>query len=87
MPVASTPRPALTPTPPPAPADYVGHVPAGPAPVSYTAPEPVASKKMNILPFVIGGVVLFFICLCVSILWYIDANYLWCTFFPFLGGC
>lgn len=88
MPVASTPRPALTPTPPPpAPADYVGHVPASPAPLSYTASEPVASKKMNILPFVIGGVVLFFICLCVSILWYIDANYLWCTFFPFLGGC
>jgi len=30
---------------------------------------------------------LFLICVCGGILWYIDANFLWCTFFPFLGGC
>jgi hypothetical protein len=27
------------------------------------------------------------ICLCAGALWYIDANYLWCTFFPFISGC
>ena len=36
---------------------------------------------------VIGVAVLFFICLCAGVLWYIDSNFLWCTFFPFLGGC
>ncbi|MDL1911124.1 FHA domain-containing protein [Chloroflexi bacterium CFX6] len=70
-------------TPPPPPADYVGNVPASPAPAAAPAP----AKGMNILPIIIGAAVLFFLCVCVGILWYIDANYLWCTFFPFLGGC
>lgn len=70
-------------TPPPPPADYVGNVPASPA--SAAAPAP--AKGVNILPIIIGVAVLFLICLCIGILWYIDVNYLWCTFFPFLGGC
>jgi hypothetical protein len=73
-------------TPPPPPADYVGNVPAGPAP-SVSAPTPVTGKRMNALPVIIGAGVLFFLCVCGGILWYIDANFLWCTFFPFLGGC
>lgn len=82
--VPSISRP-LTPPPPP-PADYVGSVPASPAP-AVSAPASAPIKRTNILPIIIGVAVLFFVCLCVSVLWYIDANFLWCTFFPFLGGC
>ena len=82
--VPSASRP-VTPPPPP-PADYVGSVPAGPAP-SASQPVPATGKRMNALPIIIGVGVLFFLCLCGGILWYIDANFLWCTFFPFLGGC
>ncbi|NTU56470.1 MAG: hypothetical protein HGA79_09500, partial [Anaerolineales bacterium] len=82
--VPSISRP-LTPPPPP-PADYVGSVPASPAP-AMSAPASTPIKRTNILPIIIGVAVLFFVCLCVGVLWYIDANFLWCTFFPFLGGC
>ncbi|MEP0806409.1 MAG: FHA domain-containing protein [Chloroflexota bacterium] len=78
-------RPAAVPPPP---ADYVGSVPASPAPSSSAPPStPAPARRMNILPIIIAVAVLFFICLCAGFLWYIDANYLWCTFFPFLGGC
>ena len=82
--VPSVSRPVIPPPPPPA--DYIGSVPASPAP-SASQPVPVTAKRTNILPIIIGVAVLFFICLCAGILWYIDANFLWCTFFPFLGGC
>ena len=82
--VPSAPKPDSPPPPPPS--DYVGSVPASPAPSSAPVAEP-APKRMNFLPVIIGVAVLFFLCLCAGILWYIDTNYLWCTFFPFLGGC
>lgn len=65
--------------PPPAPQPYAGQVPAGP-------PE-TAARKMNPLPIVIAIGALVLICACVVFLWWVDANYMWCTFFPFLGGC
>ena len=71
--------------PPPPPSDYIGSVPASPAPAVSSTPVP--AKRTNILPVIVGVAVLFFLCLCGGILWYIDANFLWCTFFPFLGGC
>ena len=77
--VPSAPRPAA-PVPPPA--EYVGSVPASPAPIAV-AP----ARKTNLTPFIIGGVVLLCLCMCAGALWYIDANLLWCTFLPFLGGC
>lgn len=80
--VPSVSRPATPPPPPPS--DYVGNVPASP---SSAESEPAPAKRTNILPIIIGAAVLFFICICAGILWYIDANFLWCTFFPFLGGC
>ena len=80
--VPSASRPAGPPPPPPA--DYIGSVPASPAPAALQ-PEP--AKKLNVLPIIVVVAVLFFLCLCAGILWYIDANFLWCTFFPFLGGC
>lgn len=67
--------------PPPPPAEYAGSVPASPAPSTPPA------KKSSLTPLIIGVITLFFLCLCGGILWYIDSNFLWCTFFPFLGGC
>lgn len=82
--VPSASRPATPPPPPPA--DYAGSIPASPAPAPV-ATEPEPGKKTNLTPVIIGGAVLLVLCLCGGILWYIDANFLWCTFFPFLGGC
>jgi predicted component of type VI protein secretion system len=67
---------------PPPPAEYAGSVPASPAPM-YAPP----AKKSNATPIIIGVGVLLFVCVCGGILWYVDRNFLWCTFFPFLGGC
>lgn len=65
--------------PPPAPAQaYAGQVPAGPMQIG---------KKSNPLPIVIGVGALVFICACVVALVLIDSANMWCTFFPFLGGC
>jgi predicted component of type VI protein secretion system len=66
--------------PPPAPADYAGSVPASP----MSTPVPA---RTNLTPILIGVGFLLFLCTCAGILWFIDANFLWCTFFPFLGGC
>ncbi|MBI3162709.1 MAG: FHA domain-containing protein [Chloroflexi bacterium] len=63
--------------------------PPPPAP-AYAAPDyysPPPAKKTNLLPVYIGVGVLGFICLCAITLWVIDANRLWCTFFPFISGC
>ena len=78
--VPSASRP-VTPPPPPT-TDYAGSVPSGPPPMS--AP-PV--KKTNMVPIIIGVALLLLVCVCGGLLWYIDRNFLWCTFFPFLGGC
>jgi predicted component of type VI protein secretion system len=81
----SVPRPAPAATPMPMPA-------AAPVQPQYYAPPPPApaapvARPSNNLPiFIIVGVLLL-ICVCAGALWYIDSNYLWCTFFPFLPGC
>jgi len=76
---APEPRPAAS-SPPPAPQAYAGQVPA-------SQPDAAAAKKTNPLPIVIGVGAVVLICACIAFFWYIDTNYLWCTFFPFLGGC
>jgi len=74
----SAPAPVV---PPPAPAQA-----AAPPPPNYSTPmTPV--KKTNLTPLFIATGILVLICVCVAALWYIDQNYLWCTFFPFLTGC
>jgi len=78
--VPSSSRPVAAPPPPPA--EYAGSVPASPAPVLA---EP--ARKTNLTPFIIAAIVFFCLCSCIGALWYIDANFLWCTFFPFIGGC
>lgn len=77
--VPSASRPLAPPPPPPA--EYAGSVPASPV---SSAPAPA---RTNLTPILIGVGFLLFLCTCAGILWFIDANFLWCTFFPFLGGC
>jgi predicted component of type VI protein secretion system len=72
----SAPSPMPAPAPAPAPQQY------------YTPPISGApAKKTNMTPIFIGAGVLVLICVCAGVLWYIDSNYLWCTFFPFITGC
>jgi len=62
--------------------------PAQAAPPQQNYSTPVTPpKKNNMLPILIGVGVLVLICVCVVTVWYIDSNFLWCTFFPFLTGC
>ncbi len=79
----SAPRPAPAPAPRPAPSQpqyYAPPPPEEPAPVGPARPA-------NNLPIFIVVGVLLLICVCAASLWYIDSNYLWCTFFPFIPGC
>lgn len=69
-------RPAAAPAPAPAP-QYA-------APAQASAPSATPSKNLPIF-IAIGALVL--LCVCGAVLWYIDSNYMWCTFFPFLSGC
>ena len=69
--------------PPPPPAEYVGSVPANPAP----APAGITVRRPSPVVILIGVGVFLFVCMCVAFFWWVDSNYLWCTFFPFLGGC
>ena len=80
----SIPRPAPAPAPAPAPVQQQYYAPPPPASV---APAPPVARPTNTLPIFIVVGVLLLICVCSLGLWYIDANYLWCTFFPFLAGC
>ena len=80
--VISSRKSASTPV---APALAPAQVAAQPPP-SYSAPiTPV--KKTNWTPIFIAAGILVLICVCVAAVLYIDQNYLWCTFFPFLTGC
>lgn len=79
--IPSASRPVAMPPPPP-PTDYAGSVPASPAPISAIPP-----RRQNLLPIFIGVGVVLVLCACAGFFWWIDANFMWCTFFPFLGGC
>lgn len=89
--------PVSRPAPAPAPVQQQYYTPPPPPPTAqaYTAapPPPPASagpiaRPANNLPiFVVVGVLLV-ICACGAILYYIDANYLWCTVsFNLIPGC
>lgn len=58
-----------------------------PAPQAAATPAPAGTGAAKNLPIFIAIGVLALICVCGAALWYIDANYLWCSFFPFLAGC
>ena len=81
-PVPAAPRPVMVPPPPPP--EYVGSLPASPAP----APLPgTMIRRPNPMLIAIGVGIFLFLCMCVAFFWWVDANFLWCRFFPFLGGC
>ena len=73
-----------SPLPPPGPM-YTGQMPQNP---DDFEPMPPATRNRG-LPWILAG------CGCLTILcvialaalWYIDANYLWCSVFPFIPGC
>jgi len=80
--VPAAPRPVMPP--PPLPTEYVGSVPASPSP----APIPgTLIRRPNPVWIIVAVGVFLFLCMCVAFFWWVDANFLWCTFFPFLGGC
>jgi hypothetical protein len=81
--VPATSRPVMAPPPPPV--EYVGSVPASPSSLP-PAPGTIIRRPNPVWIFVAVGVLLF-LCMCVAFFWWVDANFLWCTFFPFLGGC
>lgn len=64
---------------------YAGQIPSGPS----IQPAPAKSTNSRIILIVIIILLLCIICSCAGFLWYVDANSLWCKFFPFLfpGGC
>jgi hypothetical protein len=92
---APAPMPVPAPRPAPAPAPRPAPVQPPSQPQYYTPPppppEPAAPAgpggRANNLPIFIVVGVLLVVCICVGALWYIDSNYLWCTFFPFIPGC
>lgn len=76
--------PAAAPTPYP-PAGATSYPPAAPSPLP---PAPTAGKFP--LPLLLGGLALLLVlCACGGFLWWVDATYRWCVFFPFLfpGAC
>ena len=81
VPVAS--RPVMPPPPPPV--EYVGSVPASPSPAPI--PGTINIRRPNPVVIIAAVGVFLFLCMCVAFFWWVDANFLWCTFFPFLGGC
>ncbi|MGE5072380.1 MAG: FHA domain-containing protein [Anaerolineae bacterium] len=82
----SVPRAAVVPPPPPPPPQQYYAAPP-PPPVPPEVPVMPVARPVNNLPIFIVIGVLAVICLCAAALWYIDSNYLWCTFLPFLTGC
>jgi predicted component of type VI protein secretion system len=83
--VPAAPRPLMQPPPPPV--EYVGSVPASPAPAPMSVPGTINIRRPNPILVIVGVGILLFLCACVAFFWWVDANFLWCTFFPFLGGC
>jgi hypothetical protein len=78
------PRPAPAPVPMPASAPVMAPPPQY-YPAAAAAPSP--AKPRRNLPIFIGVGVLALLCLCGAVVWYIDSNFLWCSFLPFLPGC
>ncbi|HSG41831.1 MAG TPA: toll/interleukin-1 receptor domain-containing protein [Anaerolineales bacterium] len=55
--------------------------------ISLAAPVSSPLRRTPLAPMTIVLAVSFFPCLLGGFLWYLDSNYLWCSVFPFLGGC
>jgi hypothetical protein len=77
------PQPAYIPAPPPQSA-YAGRVP--PSPVE-PLPPPERRPRRGWLWAGCGCLVILLCIAVAAVLWYIDANLLWCDLLPFLPGC
>jgi predicted component of type VI protein secretion system len=64
---------------------YSGQVPENPDEFEPMPPQ----ERNRALPWVLAGCgCLTIVCIAaLGVLWYIDANFLWCSVFPFLPGC
>lgn len=74
----------------PAPVRSAPPVAPSPRPAEQAAPSTKEATPPQKRPWLLIGllvVILLAACLLAGALWYIDANYLWCTVFPFLAGC
>ncbi len=87
----ATPPVSIPPEPSPVPPtpSYSGQIPASPTPEQFSEPEPgvPAQRNRSIWIVIVVLAVLLVACVCIAALFYIDANSLWCTVFPFLQGC
>ena len=72
--------------PPPPPVSFAGQVPEGPA-VVVEPPRPAKKRSSAVWIIVVVLILLLLICACVAFFYYVDANALWCKFFPFIPGC
>jgi pSer/pThr/pTyr-binding forkhead associated (FHA) protein len=87
VPPSAPPRPAPQP-PPPQPGGHGYSAPAYRRPAPAIRPQ-AAEKKLLNTPVIMGAIGCVTL-LCIGVLlalWYIDANYLWCTAIPFIPGC
>ena len=76
----AVPAPQPVAAPPPA-QNYAGQIPDSPEPL------PVSPARSNLTPILIGVAVFLLVCACSGFLWWVDATYRWCVFFPFISGC
>lgn len=53
---------------------YAGQVPAGP-------PDQAGKKRSLMMLYIFAGLLVIGLCVATAVLWYIDANYLWCDVF------
>lgn len=87
VPPIAQPRPAPQPS-PAQPGGYGYSAPAHQRPAPAIRPQ-AAEKKPLSTPVIMGAIGCVTL-LCIGVLlvlWYIDANYLWCTVIPFIPGC
>jgi cobalamin biosynthesis Mg chelatase CobN len=82
---ASSGRQSAPAAPPPPSQGYAGQVPSGPGGPGSQPGQP--AKKNNTTVIIIAVLALLILCGCIGFLWWVDATYRWCTFFPFLAGC
>jgi predicted component of type VI protein secretion system len=83
--------PVSTPPPPPAPRKTTTPVYAEPVPepfITSSPRQPVQPKKSlpRLTLILILVAILLIICVCIGVVWYIDANFLWCEL-PFIPNC
>jgi len=74
------------PSAPPPPAGYTPAYSEGEV-QEYAVEAVPPRRRSGLLLAIILAILLSLACICVAFLWYVDANALWCNFFPFIPGC